>query len=469
MPFYKEYFDNESTTQVYSRTVGGVTDTPVVHPLVRDDLVMTSFRARSHKNAYYSTEVSDISADPYAYFLEHGSEIKYKALLAERGIDAQGSPDRGHPLELSRYTLRGTSMNATCRRKSFGTSEEIYNFSNPVFSPTSSQLGISDTVLTKKALPTSDISTFAQQAYAKVAPTSVVFDAAQFLGELREGLPHIIPSVVKSGAKLYKGIGSDYLNVEFGWKPFISDLIKMGRALAGATDLLAGNGKRVHRSYRIPETYTTYEKPWGTTLYTSSMKTLMGYPGGRETAFGLPLVPTTVALGPQQTKVYYLRTTTRSQWFEGEFTNFMPLGFDPTNYFHRLNQLVNIQLTPETLWELAPWSWLVDWFLKIQSTIRANQINANDLLVMHYGYAMERTTIRELLCLDMSAVQRIIPNGATTWEVWPGLPTTAQWVATSEYKRRIRANPYGFRTGGTTALTAGQLQILGALGLTRLK
>lgn len=146
----------------------------------------------------------------------------------------------------------------------------------------------------------------------------------------------------------------------------------------------------------------------------------------------------------------------------------MPLGFDPSDYLSRLNQLVNIKLTPEVLWELAPWSWLIDWNLRIGDTIAANELAANDLLVMHYGYAMEKTTMRDLLVLDTSANPSSLPPG-TYGSAWQNLPKSYSYVATTEYKRRLRANPFGFRTGGTSALSVGQLSILGALGLTRLK
>jgi hypothetical protein len=125
--------------------------------------------------------------------------------------------------------------------------------------------------------------------------------------------------------------------------------------------------------------------------------------------------------------------------------------------------LLNPKITPSTLWELAPWSWLVDWNLRIGDTIRANELNANDLLIMHYGYAMEHT----VYTTNMS--WRATGPLTGTNPSFSGVPTRGGYFATTEYKRRIRANPYGFRTGGTGNLTGGQTAILGALGLTKLK
>jgi len=266
---------------------------------------------------------------------------------------------------------------------------------------------------------------------------------------------------------MFRGLGSDYLNVQFGWKPFLNDLINAAKALSGATSVLAGVGQRVHRRYGIPTTYTAQEKQFSN----KSLTTWLGFTGYRSLYAGndLPLSPIGNAVAPDPASGYWLRTSETTRWFEGEFTNFMPLGFDPSDYFQRLKVLANFEITPAVLWELAPWSWLVDWFLRIQDSITANLNAANDLLVMHYGYAMEHQIFRDLISLDLSAVPRSKANGATSYAYWLNLPATASWVATSEFKTRLRANPYGFRTGGTASLNGGQLAILGALGLTKLK
>ena len=458
MPYYREYFDNSSSESIHFDQNGGVTN----FPLVKDDAVLLGFRAKPHRNAYHASLRSDQSVDPYAYFLSQETKNQYQARLAERGMQPQGEPDRGHAFELSKYTLSGSWADTTYISKSSGSGEITVRYHNPTFVPTVP----GDTLLKVRNNvwnPGADLATFAQRAYSRVAPTAKVFDAGQFLGELREGLPKLIPSILTSGSKFYRSIGSDYLNVEFGWKPFLNDLQNLGKALAGATTLLTGGGQRVSRRYGIPTWRGTDEYRFQTNL-----STRMGYPGFRETTFGLPTGPETFAVAPAGGSAYVLRSYERTQWFEGEFTNFFKLGFDSSNYFDKLNELMSVDITPSVLWELAPWSWLVDWHLRIGDTIKANELAANDKLIMHYGYAMEHTLMRDLVSVDLSGVQRSNP-GTWTYTYWPDLPDSMNWLATTEYKRRIRANPYGFRTGGTSALTEGQMNILGALGLSKLK
>jgi hypothetical protein len=257
-------------------------------------------------------------------------------------------------------------------------------------------------------------------------------------------------------------VGSDYLNIEFGWKPFINDIVNAAKALIGATAMLSTQGNRVHRSRGVPRQLSSYE------YRSPSTSNWVGMNGQRTAKYVGAVGSLGNAVAPPG-DTYFLRSIDRTQWFEGEFTSFYRLGFDPKSFMDRADALINLKLTPQVLWELAPWSWLVDWFLRIGDSIKANELAGSDKLVMHYGYAMEHTIIRDLVSVDFASAPRQKPANATSYRYWPGLPQSASYVATSEFKRRIRANPYGFKTGGPASLTQGQWAILGALGLTRLK
>lgn len=460
MPYYTEYFNNNSQTG----RVTGTSGSTVVTSIVRDDTVMTSFRTRPHRDAYYAAEMQDISVDPYAYFLESISREKYHELLQQRGLPAMGSPDRGHSLELSKFTSHRPLLDLDVKIKNFGSPERTETLRGASLVPPSFVLdfgagAVGDAVVN----PTSSLGTYAQQAYQKVAPTAVVFDAAQFLGELREGLPSLAVDSIRRGAKLYRELGSDYLNIEFGWKPFINDLINAGKALAGATNMLAHQGKRVHRKHGVPGLQRQQEVRMDDTTLTLKS----GNIGLRQATFGLPMNVGYSAWAPMG-DAYFLRTMERSQWFEGEFTSFYSLGFNPDDFLSRWNELVNLKLNPSVLWELAPWSWLVDWFLRIQDSIDANMLANSDKLVMHYGYAMEKTILRDLVSISTRPGQTSQPV-ASEYRYSPGLPGKYSFVSETTHMRRIRANPYGFKIGGASGLTNGQLQILGALGLTKLK
>jgi hypothetical protein len=466
MPYYRETYVNKASNSVTTRNGAAHTN----FPMVLDDARIMTFRTRPKGNARSAEEILlEQSVDPYAYFLERESREKYQARLAERGLPADGGPDRGHAFQLSKYTLEGTPIAAATQVSRSGIGSPITTIvgQNFFLAPTAAQVGLStgsQAPIFPAKLGTSGLDAFAQQAYQRTAPTSVMFDAARALGELRQGLPSVATLALKSRLRDFKQMGSDYLNVEFGWKPLIDDLHNMVRALASATVFMAGTGQRVHRRFGTPEQVSSY-----TSNFTSAMY-VAGLGGVTSGPYGSPVsTPSGSFHGAVGVKGNFIRSQWTTRWFEGEFTNFMPLGFDPTDFFSRMNQLMNVKLTPQTLWELSPWSWLVDWNLRIGDSIAANELAANDLLVMHYGYAMEHTTYKDFVSIDYSAVQTAQPGSGSTWAYWQGLPASQTLVATTEYKQRIRANPFGFKTGGSTSLSSGQLAILGALGLTRLK
>jgi len=421
--------------------------------VIEEDAWVTSFRTHPHPSASTSVEITDVSVDPYAYFLNQESKRKYHARLSERGLLPLGRPDNGHPFESVKRTQVGDRFDLVLPGNISLNGYNLYARDNG--SLDSTHLGGIE-----KNFPSLDrtfLNTWAQQAYSRAAPTDVVFDAAQFLGELREGLPRISAELMKDTSSVLRGLGGQYLNVQFGWKPFVSDILNAATALAHATQQLRRNGGRVHRRYEaLPITRA------GEYNNTSSGNVaLVGAqfaqsPGTFVTPFGSRIG--TPSFSSEYSRATLTKSARVERWFEGEFTSFFPLGFNPDSFMDRFNVLVNTKLTPEVLWELAPWSWLVDWNLAIGSTIKANQKAANDLLVMHYGYAMERITY-----VTSSSIFGPIGSSAQY------LPQKANMYQKIVSKRRIRANPYGFRVTADTSFSIDQLAILGALGLTKAK
>lgn len=453
MPYYLEQYVNREVNG--SIATGGVKQYD--SPVVLDSTELRTSRSSPKREAVFSQELDPISFDPYAYFLDSTSRKKYQDRLDERGMKPEGEPDRGHPFELKRHTIFGRPRNV--RKTSVFASQFFENcWVTPSIGDKLLDLHRGNVFAPAPYMETG-LDAFAQQAYNRTAPTATVFDAGQFLGELREGLPRLTSAFMQGQASLLKKAGSDYLNVEFGWKPFISDIQNAGKALLGATDSFSQMGKRVHRRYSLPETELT---DFGLFLGTASIYAYnaRGAATNYSPLAGRPLFTSTSAQLLCDYTVHKSRSSRR--WFEGEFTSFMPLGFDPTDYFQRLSVLVDPKITPATLWELAPWSWLVDWNLRIGDTIRANEINANDRLVMHYGYAMETTVYATKV--DWNTYEK--PSGQLTYE---NRPEFGILRGETTYKRRLRANPYGFRVGGTGSLSGGQSAILGALGLTKFR
>ncbi len=282
----------------------------------------------------------------------------------------------------------------------------------------------------------SEMKAFGATAIARTEPTQEYFSAATALGELYlDRIPDIpLSNITRDRVNLARSAGSDYLNVEFGWKPLISDLQTLGSAIQKSDDIMeayrAGSGKITRASYEGPTLTETY----------------------RGTATQLP-VPgrsphVTFASGPI--------TTVRSSrmWFSGAYRYYVPdPGSGPFAGLRELAQkarkVYGVIPSPETLWNIAPWSWAADWVGNTGDILHNFSAIGRDGLVLKYGYVMHETKWTQRRSIDASF----------------GYGTLTR---TDEFVRRIRikASPYGF---GITSdgLTPRQTAILVALGASR--
>jgi len=281
---------------------------------------------------------------------------------------------------------------------------------------------------------------------ARCKPTNSVADASVFLGELlKDGLPNLVGHTLwKDRTSKAKKASEEYLNAEFGWKPLLNDINKFAYAVSHASAVLKqyerDAGKVVRRNCRLStvRTVSTLESAVNNTVYYSPEQgSLHDGSGGSK----------------------YLRTreTVRDQWFSGAFTYHLPSGSDSRSSMDRYaleaNKLLGLSLTPETLWNLAPWSWAVDWFSNTGDVVSNISSMATDGLVMRYGYIMEHTTVRDTYTLGKTGLRDL------NFRVSP-------FTLVTETKVRRKANPFGFGVSWS-GLSPRQLAITVALGITK--
>jgi hypothetical protein len=118
---------------------------------------------------------------------------------------------------------------------------------------------------------------------------------------------------------------------------------------------------------------------------------------------------------------------------------------------------LGLSLTPDTVWNLAPWSWAVDWFTNAGDVISNLTDWAVYGLCLRYGYIMEHTIARD----TYTYVGGSKGAGFKRTEYLP-----PPIILEVETKIRRKANPFGF---GLTwnGLSPIQLAIAAALGITR--
>lgn len=301
----------------------------------------------------------------------------------------------------------------------------------------------------------SQLDALGSTAIARCEPTRSPANLSVALGELvKEGLPSMI------GARSWKdrhkenvghNAGGEYLNVQFGWLPIISEVKSLASSVVKAEELMSqyerDSGRLVRRRYEFPLdrsiTVTDITPAGGADIYLANNVMYNAYTADNS--------------GRANRKRFLEREIVRKRWFSGAFTYYLPNDYYSRGEMYKkmvfANRILGLELTPETMWELAPWSWAIDWQSNIGDVMHNVAAFANDGLVMRYGYLMEHTIIKDTYT-NTGANIRGYGNRSIT--------TTFQ----TEVKRRRRATPFGFGLE-LGALSPRQLAIMAALGLTK--
>lgn len=282
-------------------------------------------------------------------------------------------------------------------------------------------------------------------AIALCKPTTPEASVTAALGELvRDGIPALPGlSTLRDRTKLAKKAGDEYLNIQFGWVPLVSDVRKISDAIRKSDAILKqyerNSGRGVRRRFTFP-TITVEEEFTPDTA---------GSP--------YPVGPPLTYFDDYTGVLTGQRTSVVETWFSGSFTYYVPPAKDYRSKTLRqaalANKLLGVYPTPEVIWQLTPWSWAVDWFTNIGDVMSNISDWAAQGLVMQYGYLMQtkRTT-------DTYTLSGIKPKGHGPLEV--------SLSFTSITKQRVKADPFGFGISWD-GLSPYQLSIAAALGLTR--
>jgi len=338
------------------------------------------------------------------------------------------------------------------RYSTFGDNKAPYTtheFRGPVLPGTQWRTGLAPNWPPSAASSNSTLDRKGAEAIARCAPTNSVADVSTFLGELiKDGLPSMVGSQVwksKTQAELRRNAAGEYLNLQFGLKPILNDITKFTRGVTHANAVLEqyerDAGRVVRRRYNFPIERSTEQVILSTNAYPEFMGANSGiYTGGTAG------------------RVTRTRETVRRTWFSGAFTYHLPSGYDSRKALERYALLADrLGATPslETLWEVAPWSWAVDWFTNAGDVLSNVSDFAVGGLVMRYGYLMEHTIVKDTYTLSGSTL-----NQGTYRDVASPL------TLVTETKQRRQANPFGF---GITwsGLSPFQSSILAALGITK--
>lgn len=258
---------------------------------------------------------------------------------------------------------------------------------------------------------------------------------------INDGVPSILSKVAQSRHNMerFRSMGKDYLNVEFGWKPFVSDIRQMAQAVVSQEmileDLSRNSGKRLRRRYAFDGINNTTEvadnfTPWP-------------FAGGTDLI--------------SQASHRRVETSTKKTWFAGEFVYRVPDLHGIGGVGAKARHLLGLDLTPATLWNATPWTWLGDWLANTGDVLSNISSMSADDLVMRYGYLMQETKM-----VVESHHTGVNPLGMVTGSI----PTSISGKVTFKRQTRCAASPFGFGLTSTD-FSPRQWAVLGALGTSR--
>jgi len=400
---------------------------------------------------------------------------------ANGGITHFSTADKGHPFAVHRVQSEVLYTKVTYSDQYGGKYDADCVLNVP------SRLGVPGSITNQfyETRPTEAFSTFGWSAYPGVTlltnsnpsykpfPKSLEINVgtrligelnpyastASFLATLIELMRGDVPTVIRNLRKyitdinsLKKTIGSDYLNIQFGWAPLLKDIEKLVNTCITLDTLLftSDNKRRSTRRTLVDHAWNgttdsfdrrTVAAPFATFLSTT-----------KEGTPGLP--PAALTLTYQEGLVYSRQNVSinyTARYTKGVRSNAILNG--------RVDQAITflgMDLTPDVLWQVTPWSWLLDWFANLGDVIsNITNLSMKDI-ILDYAYLTNRIeTERGILAWKPSLVGNMTSSRYTV----------GHKVITVE-KTRNQASPYGFSVG-FDGLSPYQISILVALGLAR--
>lgn len=314
-------------------------------------------------------------------------------------------------------------------------------------------------------LTSNEIIHFGGKLIGDAIPNKPRVDLANFIGELsRDGMPDL--SVVSRSirSKVVRNsfgvglvdkrklidpsvAGHEFLNYQFGWLPLVRDVKSILNAVIRTRKLVddyVRNGQdglyvRRRRSLEPLATETVTDQGDGQLLGVYARE------------------PRLYVSGNPVGHLSQVDTVTTRYWLSATFA--YHINVDQTligrldRYANEAQYLLGIGITPETLWNLLPFSWLIDWQFDIGQCLSNASAFQDDNLVMRWCYLMRRT----------DAVRRFTLSELHFKSGGPGAVAIS---FSNTLKERVHGTPYGF-SSDPSSWNADKWAILAALGLTR--
>jgi hypothetical protein len=293
--------------------------------------------------------------------------------------------------------------------------------------------GVNPTSL-NPTLPSSDtdFSSYGASAWNRYKPAKPSTGMLQFIIEAKD-----LPRLLKARLDGIKTISDVYLAATYGWGPLLSDIKAMLHyvdKVNEAIDFFYRNaGKVIRRKGPVDHTIVNdvVQDLSGQATYcglTTRLNGRLGYPANYS-----------------KCRTVTVRTVERTVWFSGGFVFWF--NGKPPSRTTLAARLLGLQVTPALIWEVLPWSWLIDWFYNIGDVLNNLTTEVADNQASTYAYIMGHTKRK----YSMTGTDGI---------------KTASVSRVFEAKVRQKVHPFGLASADSP-LSTRQLSILAALGVQR--
>jgi len=305
----------------------------------------------------------------------------------------------------------------------------------------------------------------ANSFFAATAPERA---SAHILTTVVELLRGDVPSLLKnyrralfdyqSKTRSLRYAGSEYLNIQFGWQPLIAEYANVLKVLMGIDRMVYAESNRRKRMWDGPSTSSVSD-------YASQTATFNPVNiGGLGERYCVTVGDRSDSISPARYDSTVKSTVKEDYKFTARYSSLVKPNARSNGFVERaeetLRQLGLVD-DPSILWELTPWSWLVDWASNIGASIN-NAHTLSPLSGRHsVDYAYFTTQLVE------SRVETITKQTLLSYSQYNRsrvIRPSSDFTTVS--RTRSRATPFGFGTQ-LGSISAAQFAILVALGLAR--
>lgn len=295
------------------------------------------------------------------------------------------------------------------------------------------------TTLSNNDLSDNTVRNMGDSAITMTRPASPSVNLLTSAGELlSDGVPSA-PDLIRwrktlsSLRNVKKGVAKDYVAWNFAWKPLESEIRGYYKNVIEADNIIQEAQKATRNNViRVGHSYPIAAESSATSGNIVVYRWSDSYPFGTQGKGGT------------------WKQNTRRVWFEGKYVTFPSVPKAASNssrdFSSFAKEVLGLQLTPEVLWNLSPWSWFSDWLTNTDVILGSVSDLLSDGMVPVSSFVMCHTR-REAYTASYSL---------TSW-------SPVKTFVLFETKKRFMSVPYlGF--GGVGTLNARQLSILAALG-----